>query len=98
MANRFRRRVAWLGFALTAQAGLILGGTAGEAAAQQGINPRDVQRGVTVNTRPRPDYDPLGVRLGAFRLDGLVEIGPGFDSNLFGRKNNVVSEIGRAHV
>jgi hypothetical protein len=91
MANRFRRRAARLGFAFTAQAALILGWAAEEAAAQ-GINPRDVQRGVTVNTRPRPDYDPLGVRLGGFRLDGLVEIGPGFDSNLFGRKNNVESD------
>ncbi|MCW8088088.1 outer membrane beta-barrel protein [Sabulicella glaciei] len=38
-------------------------------------------RGVTVQTRPRPDYEPLGVRLGAFRLDGSLEAGPGFDDN-----------------
>jgi hypothetical protein len=91
MANRFRRRAVPLGFAVTAQALLLLGGVAGEAAAQ-GTTSRDVQRGVTVNNRPRPDYDPLGVRLGAFRLDGLVEVAPGFDSNLFGRTSNVVSD------
>jgi hypothetical protein len=91
MANRFRRSAAPLGFAVTAQAALFLGWAAGEATAQE-ISPRDVQRGMTVNTRPRPDYDPLGVRLGGFRLDSLVEIAPGFDSNLFGRKNNVESD------
>jgi len=91
MANRFRRRAVPLGFAVAAQGILLLGGAAGEAVAQ-GTTPRDVQRGVTVNTRPRPDYDPLGVRLGAFRLDGLVDVGPGFDSNLFGRKTNVQSD------
>ncbi|WP_187830367.1 outer membrane beta-barrel protein [Siccirubricoccus phaeus] len=53
---------------------------------------RDAARGVTVTSRPRPDFDPLGVRLGGFRLDGMVDIGPGFDSNLFGRRNNVVSD------
>ncbi|MCO6419755.1 outer membrane beta-barrel protein [Siccirubricoccus sp. KC 17139] len=53
---------------------------------------RDAARGVTVTSRPRPDFDPLGVRLGGFRLDGMVDVGPGFDSNLFGRRNNVVSD------
>ncbi|MDB5373129.1 MAG: hypothetical protein JWP04_1771 [Belnapia sp.] len=63
----------------------------GEAFAQLGTV-QDVARGVTVNTRPRTDYDPLGVRLGGFRLDGAVETGPGWDSNLFGRRQNVVSD------
>ena len=30
---------------------------------------------------PRPDYDPPGVRLGAFRIDGAAEAGMGHDSN-----------------
>ncbi|WP_207540588.1 outer membrane beta-barrel protein [Sabulicella rubraurantiaca] len=38
-------------------------------------------QGVTVQTRPRPEYDPVGVRLGAFRLDGSLEAGPGLDDN-----------------
>ncbi|MDN3565241.1 outer membrane beta-barrel protein [Paeniroseomonas aquatica] len=63
----------------------------GEAYAQIGAA-SDTARGVTVQSRARPDYDPLGVRLGGYRLDGAVEIAPGWDSNLFGRKNNVVSD------
>jgi hypothetical protein len=51
-----------------------------------------VQRGVTVETRQRPDFDPFGVRLGGFRLDGFLESGLGYDSNVFGRKNNVISD------
>jgi hypothetical protein len=45
-------------------------------------------RGVTVTTRPRPEYDPVGVRLGAFRLDAAAELGLGYDDNVFGRKND----------
>jgi hypothetical protein len=45
-------------------------------------------RGVTVTTRPRPEYDPVGVRLGAFRLDAAAELGLGYDDNVFGRKDN----------
>ncbi|HWX46539.1 MAG TPA: outer membrane beta-barrel protein [Roseomonas sp.] len=48
----------------------------------QTIGPEATARGVTVMTRPRPDYDPAGVRLGAFRFDAAVEAGMGFDDNL----------------
>ena len=36
---------------------------------------------VTVSTRPRPDYDPLGLREGSFVIQPLVSEGVGFDSN-----------------
>jgi hypothetical protein len=62
------------------------------AQAQQRNTPQEVQRGVTVETRPRPDFDPLGVRLGGFRLDAFVEGGMGYDSNVFGRKDDVKSD------
>lgn len=62
-----------------------------EAGAQR-ISPREVERGVTVDTRPRPDFDPLGVRFGGFRLDGSAEAGIGWDSNVFGRERSVVSD------
>jgi len=96
MTNRFRRTVRACGLAATAGLGAALG-AAPEAAAQTMLSPEmqrraDIERGVTVLTRPRPDYDPLGVRLGGFRLDGSVEAGPGFDSNLFGSKSNRVSD------
>jgi hypothetical protein len=63
----------------------------GKAQAQLGDSP-EVRRGVTVANRQRLDYDPLGVRLGGFRLNGTVEAGPGWDSNVYGRRTNVVSD------
>jgi len=71
---------------------LVLAGTTAAGAAAQSIVPRDVERGITVNTRPRPDFDPLGVRLGGFRLNASAEPGLGWDSNVFGRRNNVESD------
>jgi hypothetical protein len=56
------------------------------------IAPEDVERGVTVASRQRRDYNPLGVRLGAFTLNGMVDAGPGFDSNLLGTKSNKTSD------
>lgn len=48
----------------------------------QSIGPEATARGVTVLTRPRPDYDPTGVRFSAFRLDGALTAGMGYDDNL----------------
>lgn len=83
----------WCGLA----AAVLVGGLpATEASAQQRPGQRstaqEVQRGVTVETRQRPDFDPLGVRLGGFRLDGFLESGLGYDSNVFGRNRNVVGD------
>lgn len=67
--------------------GLFLLHAAGAAA--QSIGPEATARGVTVMSRPRPDYDPLGVRLPGFRLDTSLETGLGYDDNLLpGRKPN----------
>jgi hypothetical protein len=76
------------GFALV----LLAAGLPSTAQAQRASPQVVVQRGNTVETRPRPDFDPLGVRLGGFRLDGFVEGGIGYDSNVFARKNNVVGD------
>src|SRR5258708_6404154 len=40
--------------------------------------------GVTVASRARPDFDPLGTRLGSFVLHPRLEEGLGYDSNVFG--------------
>lgn len=58
-----------------------------EAAAQT-TGPADTARGVTVLTRPRPDYDPLGVRLPGFRLDGALDAGVGYDDNTTANGSN----------
>lgn len=78
-------------------AALLIGGVpVAEAQAQQRTGQRataqETQRGTTVETRQRPDFDPFGVRLGGFRLDGFLESGLGYDSNVFGRENNVVGD------
>lgn len=93
------RRPAMLRAFLLAAA-IAVAGTPGPAIAQD-IVPRDVERGVTVQTRPRPDFDPLGLRIGGFRLDAALEAGLGFDSNVFGRTSDIVSDgfgsqLGRA--
>ena len=62
------------------------------AQAASGIARADVERGVTVTSRQRRDYNPLGVRLGGFTLNGLIDGGPGFDSNLVGTKSNKKSD------
>lgn len=69
------------GFVLAALAVALA--PAGMAAAQgaEGAAPR---RGETVMERSRPEVDPLGVRLGAFRLDAAALVGAGYDDNLFG--------------
>ena len=49
-------------------------------------------RGSTVANRAREDFDPLGVRLDGFRINAAAEFGLGYDDNLFGTKNNTVSD------
>lgn len=54
----------------------------------QSSRPEDVARGVTVLTRPRPELDPLGRRIGSFRLDASLAGAIGYDSNIFGNNAN----------
>jgi hypothetical protein len=58
----------------------------------QAIPRGEVQRGQTVADRPRADFDPLGVRLGAFRADVAAEAGLGYDSNIQGTRDNRLSD------
>lgn len=71
-----RRRTV---FVALLSAGMIQSGAS--PAAAQPSDPQEVARGVTVSTRPRPAYDPLGVRLPGFRLDAAIELGAGYDDN-----------------
>ncbi len=54
----------------------------------QAVPRGEAARGVTVANRAREDFDPLGVRLGGFRLDAAAEFGAGYDDNLFGTRRN----------
>jgi hypothetical protein len=68
-----------LGVALVALPGL---------AEAQALPRGEAARGTTVANRAREDFDPIGVRLGAFRLNAAAELGVGYDDNLFGTRNN----------
>ncbi len=69
---------------LPAALGLVI--VAGDAAAQG--RPEDEERGITVLNRPRPEYDPLGVRLGAFTVRGTASLDQGYNDNVFYSVNN----------
>ena len=49
--------------------------------------------GTTVLNRPRPDYDPLGIRLGSFIVHPSVGLTETFDSNVFATQNNAKSDF-----
>src|SRR4051794_25330731 len=62
---------------------------AGSAGAQiltalfpEGVPGFDAAPGVTVLSRARPAYDPLGVRAGAFKLWPQLEEATGYDDNV----------------
>jgi len=70
---------------------LLLAGTAGAAHAQtlsgyfpEGVPGYDAMPGVTVLSRTRPDYAPLGIHVDDFLVSPSFEEGIGYDSNVLG--------------
>jgi len=59
--------------------------------------PDEVQRGDTVVTRPRPDYDPIGARVGGFILFSDLSVQETYNSNVFysqsGPKGDFITAI-----
>lgn len=55
-----------------------------------GYDPFSVE---SVAARPRPDYDPLGVRVGSFDLMPQLSTGIGYDNNILATKNNRLSSF-----
>jgi len=47
-----------------------------------------IERGQTVFQRPRPDYDPIGVKVGGFTLHPFVEISETYNDNVFATNND----------
>ncbi|MCI0430482.1 MAG: outer membrane beta-barrel protein, partial [Rhodospirillales bacterium] len=41
------------------------------------------ERAQSVFERPRPDYDPLGIRAGGFLIYPQVELGEAYNDNIF---------------
>ena len=68
--------------------GLLIGGRAGaellSALFPEGVPGYDAAPGVTVRSRARPGYEPLGVPAGAFMLWPRVEQAIGYDDNVLG--------------
>lgn len=54
---------------------------------------QDLQRGDTVATRPRPELDPLGVRVGGFLLFPSVAVEEYYDDNLFATQSARVDDF-----
>lgn len=50
------------------------------------------QRGVPITEKPRPDYDALGVRAGAFTIKPAITIGTEYNDNIYAVKNNSDSD------
>lgn len=56
----------------------VLALTAGAAGAQQATNPN-----VSIAGRPRPDFDPLGIRLGSYLLYPQLSVSEVYDDNIY---------------
>jgi hypothetical protein len=77
--------VAAYGLRVAAGLGILLLPSMVEA---QAVPRGEAARGVTVANRAREDFDPIGVRLGGFRADAALELGVGYDDNIFGSRRN----------
>lgn len=49
---------------------------------------QEPERGVSVFERPRPDYDPVGIRAGSFLVLPKVELGQSYNDNIFATDTN----------
>ncbi len=54
----------------------------------------DVSRNSTVMSRPRPAYDPLGIRVRSFFIYPSLSVGGQYDSNINATPNNTNSDFG----
>jgi hypothetical protein len=49
---------------------------------------------ITVQDRPRPDYDPLGIRAGSFLIFPSVSLSGTYNDNVFATKDDTESDFG----
>jgi len=63
--------------------------------AQQLPSPQDASQDpiVSVRDRPRPEYDPMGVRFGGFDLNASVELAATATDNLFAEETDTDSDV-----
>ncbi|WP_291321970.1 outer membrane beta-barrel protein [Desulfonatronospira sp.] len=51
------------------------------------------QRGVPIHEKPRPDYDPLGIRAGAFTIKPALTLGLEYSDNIYATKRDKESDM-----
>ena len=55
--------------------------------------PGEIERGETVMSRARPDYDPIGLRVGGFMLYPELALQESYESNIFATPSNAQSDF-----
>ena len=58
------------------------------------VHAQELKRGQTVATRPRPDFDPLGVPVRSFRLFPEIAVDAAYDSNVFAQREPTRDDYG----
>ena len=53
----------------------------------------ELPKNKSVTERPRPDYDPLGIRAGAFTIVPRIEIGESYNDNIFAEDTGEVDDL-----
>ncbi|MGH6905908.1 MAG: outer membrane beta-barrel protein, partial [Geminicoccaceae bacterium] len=48
---------------------------------------------VPVTARPRPDFDPLGIRAGGFLIYPSLTVGSSYDTNVFATKDDTKDDF-----
>jgi hypothetical protein len=69
----------------------LAGAVSADALAQ--FSPEDTERGVTVRNRPRPEYDPIGLRVGSFVVRPSLRLDTVFDDNVLASGRRQVSDV-----
>ncbi|MGD9511484.1 MAG: outer membrane beta-barrel protein [Geminicoccaceae bacterium] len=80
-----------LGVACLALAGVVCAPQMAGAQQQQSDNP---DPNITIAQRPRPDYDPLGIRAGSFLIFPSISLSGTYDSNVFATEDDEDSDVG----
>lgn len=95
--RRNGRRCAAAFITFTIISGPILGGLVASAmsgaAWAQGARPGQSGRGDSVLDRARPDYDPVGARLGTLWFFPSLGLGVAHDDNVFAAPRNTVDDV-----
>jgi hypothetical protein len=72
---------------------LALVASVSAAVMAQGALAQEPDPNVPVTARPRPDYDPLGIRAGGFLIYPHTSVGASYTDNVFAEKNNTQDDF-----